>query len=497
MAAAVQADVRPLIREGIRRTQLDCVLKGRALAERVCVQLTPNFDTACWVWRDSCHNILVGADIVKKARAELDDELMVQYAGAYVRHEYSHARWTERDLETVNARLKTAGVPFSLFNLFEDARIEHREREASTEPFGWLRFEQPVPRFTADAVFWSCIQFEGDFDGVREHCADKFEELDEVIEFYEQALKTDDFEEMLALMQRWLEKFPPPEPDLNREGGEGLAAALELAMDEEAFAELVKDAEVVEGPKASVNALGAQSGDTESVQVAESGAGRVLSRMSRHRLDAQRVARLSHQLKALFVAKTRPVSTWEPSRRVSLRNDLADRAPYRQRQLEGRRRRKVHMLVDCSGSMMGLHIHESRYLIAALSELARAGVCEGRVTFSLVHDHRARHETWKLPMPDERIGAIEAPGEAEGLESAMHAHLHQLREADLVMVYTDGHICDHPIDKAYWHNQGVFTWGLYVGQAESMTIEMLSKFFDRTVVRDNAEELLQAMIGLR
>lgn len=533
MTTATQTAMVPLLREGIRRAQLDCVLSGRALAERVIVRLTPRFKTACWFWRDSHHNILVGEDVIANAREGLDDEKLVQYVGAYVRHEYSHARWTVRDLPAVKQALKEQKLPFSLFNLFEDARIEHLERKASGQPFGWVNYEPLSTSFQPGAVFWQCIHFEGDLEAVRDHVGEHMveEELESVFDFYRQALLCEEFEDMLELMKRWLEVYPPPPPSLSREGRkpgggsgegqeegseesrtgedeqsppdtqtdelptEGLAVGAELAENDEAFEAAIADAETCEAPTTGGSPVEAK--EAHSVPVAESGEGSVL--VGRHQgvLDSERVSRIAVQLRSLFQAKARNVSTWEPSRRISVRNDLSDRAPYRQRKEFGRKKRRVHLVVDCSGSMSGHHIEEARHLVAALSELARAGICEGKVTFSAVGGSQAREETWALPLPESTLSGLLAWGDAEGLEYAMRANLQSLRQSDIVMVFTDGQICDMPIDKVFWHSQNVYTWGLYAGRAEHYVLEALKRFFDRPVVRPSIEELLQAMIGMR
>ena len=88
---------------------------------------------------------------------------------------------------------------------------------------------------------------------------------------------------------------------------------------------------------------------------------------------------------------------------------------------------------------------------------------------------------------------MSAFAQAEGLENAIKGNLKLASNADYVMVYADGQICDSPIDKTGLHRHGVFTWGLYAGD-EPDYLENMHLHFDKVIMRQNAEQLVDAML---
>jgi hypothetical protein len=96
-------------------------------------------------------------------------------------------------------------------------------------------------------------------------------------------------------------------------------------------------------------------------------------------------------------------------------------------------------------------------------------------------------------MCDEAIQRIDAWGEAEGLEFALSSNSKLARCADFVGVYTDGAIFDKPIEKGRLHARHIYTWGLYAGESEAIQGDLL-RYFDRALVRADAEGLIEAML---
>ena len=134
-------------------------------------------------------------------------------------------------------------------------------------------------------------------------------------------------------------------------------------------------------------------------------------------------------------------------------------------------------------------------MVAALSSLASRGIVSGHVVLSAVVDERTVWQRFALPMKLDAIQRIRAFGSAEGLESAIRSNLKLAQAADFVFVYTDANIYDEPIDKSRLHVKGVYTWGLYVGGYEEL--EELKKYFDKSLIRDTAEKLVEAIITQR
>ena len=142
--------------------------------------------------------------------------------------------------------------------------------------------------------------------------------------------------------------------------------------------------------------------------------------------------------------------------------------------------------------MGGFHASEGRLLVAALSVLAAKGKVSGHVALSAVSGDKAIWQTFKLPMTMDQISHIQGWAGAEGLEGTLKGNLKLAREADLVLVYTDGSICDVPINKSDFHKYGIYTWGVYVGNKDCF--DELNKYFDKALIRQSTEDLVDAML---
>lgn len=257
------------------------------------VMLKRNFDTACWIppvgKRDS-HSIYYGDRMVKRvveffcktekielpsqlelamrARTRIEEdgkrksakptqtdlvdeqvvwlketqpldvwqalvERVVHAVKSYGRHERQHARLTPQDLKTVNKDLKSLGIPFMYFNLFEDARIEHVSRQEMGDPFDWLTLEDIAPPNQPFNMFLRCIQLEGAPDNEALDNETQFKPDDErtvgivadsVESYYKRACECTQAEALYPIIQEFLLEFKedlPPDEESGEGEGEG------------------------------------------------------------------------------------------------------------------------------------------------------------------------------------------------------------------------------------------------------------------------------------
>lgn len=125
--------------EGIRKLKLFVYLNVDGNDEYE-FRTHPSFPTACWRWdnKEKKHKILIGLGNELGEKFEKD----IEYFEYFGYHEISHSLYTTRDIKSLNGKLKKEGIPFPLFNLFEDARIEHLFREKFGRPFRWKKWEE-------------------------------------------------------------------------------------------------------------------------------------------------------------------------------------------------------------------------------------------------------------------------------------------------------------------------------------------------------------------
>lgn len=542
---AADEELRELLYTSIQDAVHDALFFPLTLGERHDIRLKPNFNTACWSYLPP-HRIYVGTGLFEKVKKKLSKAEQALYVRSHVHHEFGHAHFTPRDLATVNAELAREKIPFQLWNLFEDARIEERYRRETEYRFQWLTCEE-LPRETAPvALFVSLVQSENNLVLVRawvkkahseavaaiaanaasaetsagaladvlqlvgatkpptasppEPLADVLARLQRVHEYYQRACEAPDTESLYPIMREWLEEFgKPPQQSESSDLQQGML----LQTDPQSLLEFDENAEPVKerkadtpGPKTQgASAFQAVNEHEDLGPVGQEGTVLCASEAYVNEADAQQVA---HRLERFFATAVRTVATKTPTRRISARAYALDRAPYRRKELVGKARRRIVLVVDCSGSMHGTHIEEGRTLVRALSMLAAKNHVEGHVILSAVVNGQPRWETWALPMPSARIANIDGYAEAEGLEYALQGNLELLRKADFVFVYTDAQICDRAVNKAELHARAIYTWGLYAGdEAHETVLESLRRFFDKAIMRASALELVEAMLTQR
>lgn len=481
------------VQETVRSALLEAILADVPVArEKIDVRVKPGFGTACWAYLPP-HRVYVGDGIAHRARKELSDEQHKRYVTNYVFHEFAHALKTDRDLKTINEELKDL-APFSLFNLFEDARIEHWYRETYNHQFNWTMFEEvTLSPDDATSILFAFIQYEGDAEAVLQHARDAIvadELVAEVQSFYLRAIEVEGSRDLYPILEDWIKRFGVP-PNRSGNGLEDLSLSLELQANPEAREEFEHETVSVNGAK-PLNAKGHGNAEAGSVEVEKTEGNAELLVDEECELSMERVRRVADRFERFFAGEVRQVSTDAPTRRISVRNFVAGKPCYRRKELKARQRRQVLLVIDCSGSMGGYHIEEGRVLVAALSELARRGAVSGHVVLSCVLGEEACWQKFTLPMSPSSIRRIEAYGQAEGLEFSLQENLKEAKAADYVFVYTDGRISDAPINKRLLHSRGIYTWGLYAG--DSHVLFELTRYFDKVILRSDAERLVEAML---
>lgn len=506
-----KARIHTLIRRASNDATLDFLTAGHSIGERYSFKIKPGFPTACWAYLPP-HQIYIGDGIPAKAKPDLTDDEMVEYFKKYAFHELSHLLWTERDLKSVNKDLKSIDVPFSLFNLFEDARIEHRYRNGASIFFEWVKYEPVKFENEPAAIFFALVQHEGDLEAVRAGVLSSLQEptvevilaanhlIDNVASFYERARNETSSRALYPILKEWCLAYPPaksfiPSRGNETQGADGtpdLTPMLEGQTEEEAAQLFDVGSFGVNEPQGKP--LGSGKDAEQKGTIPDGGNADLLSNEPSE-IDSGRVSLLASRLGKLFLSQSRLTTSEVPGKKISVRHFVSGRPYYRHRALESLSRKKVLFVVDCSGSMANMPIEEGRLMVAALSALASRGIVSGHIVLSAVSGRRTVWQRFALPMKLESIQRIHAFGAAEGLESAIRNNLKLAQAADFVFVYTDANICDEPIDKSRLHLKGVYTWGLYVGGDEAF--EELKKYFDKSLIRSSAEKLVEAILTQR
>lgn len=540
---------------------MDNIFAGINLNEPSTVYTNPKFDTACWMFVNNSgtsgrHQIYFGEQLLTNVNEIVQEEidhiglegsqLFYNLLSFYYHHELSHAANTERDLKKLVNHLKSVGLGnmFRLFNLMEDARIEHLKRIQAGVAFNWYQLEKPQYKFeaTPDEAgfhFFKIIQHNGTYDLYIEHLQKAIDEKEpnpleadkifakveplllKVRNYFNRCLSAKDSWEIIPIMQDWLKDFPPPPSESM---GAGDMADMSEGMGQIAEGESVEDiaqalenasSEVVENgsgkkgkgegplpaeatspsPKSANPNVDAEVG---SVKLETTGTGKVLS-PNDHPVDWVRASAIAETLKRVMQGNVRKTVSDLPSRRINLKEKLRGNPQYfSHKALKGQKKLRVWLGGDCSGSMSHGPIEGLRILMAAFNQLSHRKLVEGEVVLSAVGGYGSYngsiHEKMSFPLATEFITRTDAWAGAEGIEGTIRANIKSMRNSDLCFMFTDGCINDNPVDKDELTKLGIKIIGLYVGPEENT--RGMHKWFHSVLVRDSIEELADAIVML-
>jgi len=458
----------------VRSLTAEYLLSEDNPGEPLVVLMKQNFDTACWSYLPP-HRVYIGDQCLKRAKPGLSPGQLKRYLRAFFRHELAHARWTERDMPLMAQELSARDIPFSLWNLFEDAAIEWLDRDRTKENFQWSEFEEvserPPGRFSSPLQeFFLLIQLEG---------AGRERRMPEVVEFYDRTVSAPTAMALLPIIEEWIARFGKDAP-ADRFAGE-LQTSLQLQQDPKALSDFDQGT-YRPGTPPPVEAKGAE---TSSVLLSDYAS----------QVDFAHAEKLAGKFQRLFASRPVTTRSMEPSGRISARHLELERPFYKRKTTVAAVARRLHLVIDCSGSMDGQPIEDARVLAWCLSWLARAGHIKGSVILSAVVDEVAVNEVYDLPLSKDVIERIHAFGDAEGLNAAILSNQKHLAGADMVFVKTDGKIRDEPLDRRAVERKGIVVCGLYSGGVEAAGA--LAKHFKRFFARRTLDSVVDALLQSR
>jgi len=216
-----------------RRNGILRVLFEHSPDKRQLLRLAKDLPTASWSLRtDHCgeyHELCIGREfhLLCVERIRNHPRKLQRFCEALIRHEAAHGMFTDHLAECERA-CQEKGVHWRMLNVFEDARIEHLERERSRDPdtgelwrFHWWCF-LPVPRTTdlPGSYFHSLINREASSwarfgAGAPRWLGRPGVELRVRDHYYRQAIQARRTLELIPLCLEWMSEFPRPKPSSN------------------------------------------------------------------------------------------------------------------------------------------------------------------------------------------------------------------------------------------------------------------------------------------
>jgi hypothetical protein len=444
-------------------------------------------------------------------------------------HEGAHSLFTKRhDQETLREKMREAKIPFHLWNLFEDARIEQCWRKTFRTHFNWLKFlfisnETPVPGEPpthAIRLFQDCTRYENNPRAISAwERADKDPKMQyegkgkarygrrSLVKFYfRRVVKAPNTDSLIPIIQSWIKTFPETDSPRDYSG---------IGMDIGSASALMKDGKMPKGTKSAdggahreipetTASIATASGDpdakpekavtredTKTASIAYPvPKNRYFSRDSIREVDAHRADKLVGLFARFLEGGEGLVHSRNPTSKIDFRKYMRGAEDFYLRKGDDPAGvKRISFIFDASGSMSGVS-DEGCYLAYVLNQLVAQRKVECQSMILTGGDfHRE-------PMPfDPRIlNHVATPGGVEGFVRTMRHNESELVNSKMTIFFTDGDITDEHINKEEWHRKGVYTVGLYVGDPEKS--KSLHRWFDSVLVRNDIEAIADSLVQI-
>lgn len=456
------------------------------------IEVDASVPTACWSF-DKMHVIKVGTglDQICNASTKASDAKMKKFVEAVIRHETEHGIQTERS-NRIGEDCKSAGVPFRLWNLFEDCRIEYNSatRTDGDGAFRWTNYQDVEASYgMASALLWAIKTNEAGIKKQPSAYVPKWDGSEMVfwngkerktrlvvLDFYRRACSALCSENLIPICIEWIAVFgleTPPQYTDNVING---------TSDN-------RDASGVKTIAPTGEAKQTTSMDVDAIRWTQ----------DEQPINTNQVQRISRNLRNVIQsASLRKDRLACNGTRLNATAAMcgSDRAFQASRKTNGKR--SVTMLVDMSGSMRASwKVHGGREFVLAFRDLAKKNLIDLNLVLTVAINHKARNYVVQTSDSDKWINDLYPNGNGEGLMGTMQRHLPMIKASQTTVIYTDSYLRDNDIDTGAYRKMGINAIASYIEpQADEIADgrRRMDRHFGRSVIATNATELAQRLM---
>lgn len=483
-------------KRNITATQKGGVLKRmmKVTGKSLIWEVDSTIPTACWSFdhaRDR-HHIKCGTSLGKIANADTNacERKMKLFVQAVIRHETEHGICTDRT-SNVSDACSTNGIPFRLWNLFEDARIEFDSatRIDGDGAFRWVNYQDVAERYNvASSLLWAIKTNEAGIkkqpsayvpkwtgaDEVRYKGKDKKTRL-VVLDFYRRAISCNTSMDLIPVLMEWIAIFGKEVPKETHDT-------------------------TING-KADPND---NSGDTEPAPQAGDDTmphqeRKAWGQETRSMNDSQ-ISRIARAMDAV-IQNAKVVKNRLSSNGNRLHASQAMQGSERSFLNRGRTngKRSVALIVDTSGSMQDTYgVHGGKEFILAFRQLAKQNKIDLEILLTQV-DHRSGRNVSKriTNQSNEWINCLEVDGCGEGIMDCFKRWMPVIKRCTTSVVFTDSCLNDRDIDIQQYRNMGLNTIATYIEPNDRYLDHgrrRMNEHFARSVIAQDATELARRLM---
>jgi len=484
----------------IQKTYVSMQLNELLPLEQYDIYLKEDFNSAAWYFDENKHKIVIGTDIFVNKK-ELNQTQKQYYLKSFLFHEFAHSIWTEKELNKINHTLKENNISFTLFNLFEDARIEEKMRKHHKRAFKWLSFETITEPNNPLEIFFFLVQSECNIKQIKRlknsFLLAQLQEFETVLKFYKKILKCFTIEQIIEILKEWYRVFPKTKTYLKAFEEEKHFVVTESSnMNHKNFETLLENSiEIIYEGAFSASSILQHSRHDDSLPVKHSSTTTLLhDKKVAVEFSQYKKELLLQEMEKIFVSPSRTINTNYPSKRLNIKaiSCNSDKL-FRKKLLENRSKKHITLILDLSGSMQET-IADMRLFVDVINTMVLKQYITATLLLSGVKFAKAYYEEISMPLSRETLERIVAKYEAEGLENCMQKNLALLQKSDYIWILTDGYIDEKPVKKSFFQQKGIYTYALYIGN-ESVK-EQMKKSFDSIICKKDIQSLAKEVFAL-
>jgi hypothetical protein len=459
------------------------------------ISIDASVPTACWSFESDKHIIKIGTqlDTICNADTKSNDAKMKKFIEVVIRHETEHGLLTCRD-DAVAKELRSESLPFRLWNLFEDVRIEYASatRKRGDGAFRWTNYQDVDAAYSsASALLWAIKTNEAGIkkqasayvprwtgtEKILEAGKERFTRL-LILKFYRRACQALTSQCLIPIVKEWVAIF-----------GEEIDPKYADAMVNGSTDEKSKEKSQ---PTIAPTGLDKMKADSEHLEKYEWFKNEQI-------INKHQITRIARCMKNI-VQSARTTRNRLSCNGTRLHANAAmcgsDRAFINRKRSNGKR--SVTMIVDMSGSMRDpWAINGGREFVLAFRELARKQLIDLNLILSCSFSHKCKSYVVKKDDTDKWVNDLYPSGNGEGIMGCMKTHLAKIKASTTTVVFTDSYLRDNDIDTQAYRNMGINAIATYIEPYPSLLNsgrKRMDKHFGRSVIACDANELAQRLM---
>jgi len=476
--------------------------------------------TACWSFKAGANHITFFAGVeTMLCKVWKNPKALAHAIKQIYRHEIGHALYSPRGKKFF-AEVKKEGLPFRLWNLFEDCRIEFKLWDDFKDLglFYWHKYIETGKEITCPTNALLELKMRDSGARVSRSKTLKVERFFPAMDkikfdlkgknyawhrkticgFYSRAvcLLDSDHAGMIKLLNEWVKIY-----GAEVEGGSGFSEDAPFTEDEiTGEPEDYEDGE----PADDGRPVAEDTDKTDKVGSVGKDAAEVSEGLENFKvypfvepLDKVTSQRLFSQL--LPIIKRARLSPDEIGRRgkLYLKRAMVGLADCFRSSVPSEGKRKIYLLIDMSGSMGADYRNGLGQIAASFAKLRDAGLVDLKVYLTKGnHAGKVRLANLSKAKPDAFL-MLRPDGGSEMIKDALDKTKLDLIDADACFILTDGDIVDEPVEPNFWRSQGVDLVGVCVGSTEPDIRAKryhMDKHFARSFISEAPSQLARRML---